>query len=65
MKVLLECNVFDEDDSEIIDWSKLYLSLLVKIMKVTKQISLTRFLKPKIEDDINREFEKIMLDLEL
>ncbi len=34
-------------------------------MKVTKQISLTRFLKPKIEDDINREFEKIMLDLEI
>jgi hypothetical protein len=65
MKFLLECNVFDEDDSEIIDWSELYLSLFVNIMKVTKQISLTRFLKPKIEDDINREFEKIMLDLEM
>jgi hypothetical protein len=34
-------------------------------MKITKQISLTRFLKPKIEDDINREFEKIILDLEI
>jgi hypothetical protein len=32
-------------------------------MKVMKQISLTRFLKPKIEDDINREFDTILKKL--